>query len=91
MKVKVKIPMALRKITGGQGEVEAEGTNIETLINNLENQYSGLKAALCDNEGKIRGYVNIYINDEDFRSIDELNSQLKDGDEIAIIPAIAGG
>lgn len=91
MAIKVKVPMALRKLTGGSGEVEAEGLNIRDLIENLEANYSGLKDALCDSSGKVRGYVNLYVNDEDFRAIEDIDTPLKDGDEVAIIPAIAGG
>ena len=91
MAVTVRVPMALRKLTGGAGEVEAEGTNVKDLIENLESSYSGLKSAICEGDGKVRGYVNIYINDEDFRSMDGIETPLKEGDDVAIIPAIAGG
>ena len=91
MAVTVRVPMALRKLTGGAGEVEAEGANVKDLIENLESSYSGLKNALCEGDGKVRGYVNIYINDEDFRSMDGIETPLKEGDDVAIIPAIAGG
>jgi len=91
MTVKVKVPMALRKLTGGNGDVEVEGANIGQVIDNLEAKHKGLKDALCDGSGNVRGYVNIYINDEDFRSLDNTDTALKDGDELTIIPAIAGG
>lgn len=91
MAVTVRVPMALRKLTGGAGEVEAEGTNVKDLIQNLEKTYSGLENALCEENGKVRGYVNIYINDEDFRSLNGIDTLLKEGDEVAIVPAIAGG
>lgn len=91
MTVKVKVPMALRKLTGGSGEVESRGLNIKELLDNLDSDHKGLKEALCDGSGNVRGYVNIYINDQDFRGLDNLQSPLKDGDEVSIIPAIAGG
>ena len=91
MAVTVRVPMALRKLTGGAGEVEAEGTTVKDLIEHLDANYSGLKNAICEGDGRVRGYVNVYINDEDFRSIDGVDSTLQDGDDIAIIPAIAGG
>ena len=91
MTVKVKVPMALRKLTYGNGDIKIAGSNIEEVINNLEAEYSGFKNAICDDGGKVRGYVNIYINDEDFRSLDNINTELKEGDELTIIPAIAGG
>ncbi len=91
MHVKVKVPMALRKLTGGNGDIEIAGSNVGQVIDNLEDKYSGLKNAICDDGGNVRGYVNIYINDEDFRSLDNINTELKEGDELTIIPAIAGG
>lgn len=91
MAVTVRVPMALRKLTGGAGEVEGEGATVKDLIEYLGGRYSGLKEALCDDAGNVRGYVNIYINDEDFRASGGIETPLKDGDEVAIIPAIAGG
>ena len=91
MSVTVRVPMALRKLTGGSGEVSAEGATVKDVIENLEVNHGGLKKAICEGDGRVRGYVNIYINDEDFRSMDGIDTSLKDGDELAIIPAIAGG
>jgi len=91
MTVTVRVPMALRKLTGGAAEVEAQAATVRDLIENLEKSYSGLKNALCEEDGKVRGYVNIYINDENFRSMNGIETSLKEGDEVAIVPAIAGG
>ncbi len=91
MTVKVRIPMALRRLTGGKGEVEAEGRNLKDLIDSLDAEYGGFKDALCDGSGKVRGYVNLYVNNEDFRSLEDIQTPLKEGDEVAIVPAIAGG
>jgi len=91
MSVKVRIPTPLRKLTGGADEVAAEGATIGELIDNLEAAHAGLKPRLCDEAGEIRRFVNIYVNDEDVRFLDGRNTALKDGDEVSIVPAIAGG
>jgi molybdopterin synthase sulfur carrier subunit len=91
MSVKVRIPTPLRKLTGGADEVAAEGATVGQLIDNLEAAHAGLKARLCDEAGEIRRFVNIYVNDEDVRFLDGRNTALKDGDEVSIVPAIAGG
>jgi molybdopterin synthase sulfur carrier subunit len=91
MTVKVRIPTPLRKLTGGADEVSAEGANVGELIDNLEGAHAGLKARLCDDAGEIRRFVNIYVNDEDVRFLDGRATALKDGDEVSIVPAIAGG
>ncbi len=89
--VKVRIPTPLRKITNDQEEVSATGVNIKEIIENLEANYTGLKERICEDDGSLRRFVNIYLNDEDIRFADNLESSLKDGDELSIIPAIAGG
>ena len=91
MPVKVKIPTPLRKLTGNSGEVEVEGKNIGEMIENLEKSYPCLKERLYDEAGAIRRFVNVYINEEDIRFMQGKDSSLKDGDEVSIIPAIAGG
>ena len=91
MAVKVRIPTPLRKITNGSDEVNAEGTNITSLIDDLESNFPGLKERICDEEGKVRRFVNLYVNDEDIRFMNNMETDLKDGDEVSIVPAIAGG
>ena len=91
MSVNVRIPTPLRKLTGGSDEVSIEATNIGELIDNLEAAHAGLKERLCDDAGEIRRFVNVYVNDEDVRFLDGRNTALKDGDEVSIVPAIAGG
>ena len=91
MPVTVRIPTPLRKLTKDQPEVEAAGSDIESLLENLEANYSGIKERICDESGEIRRFVNIYLNDEDIRFLDGNATSVKDGDEISIIPAIAGG
>lgn len=89
--VKVKIPQVLQKLTNNKFEVEIEGENITEIIDNLEKEYKGIKERLCDEDGKVRRFINIYVNNEDVRFLDGQNTKLKDGDEVSIIPAIAGG
>ena len=91
MAVIVRIPTPLRRVTQNLAEVEAEGANIEGIIENLEASYPGMKERLCDEGGNIRRFVNIYLNDEDIRFLDGKATAVADGAEISIIPAIAGG
>ncbi|MBI5885102.1 MAG: MoaD/ThiS family protein [Deltaproteobacteria bacterium] len=91
MAVKVRIPTPLRKLTNGADEVAAEGANINEIINNLEKSYPGLKERICEPDGKLRRFVNLYLNDEDIRFKENMETRLKDNDEVSIIPAIAGG
>ncbi|MFQ5455288.1 MAG: MoaD/ThiS family protein [Nitrospirota bacterium] len=91
MGITVRIPTPLRKLTDGKGELEAAGTNISEIIEDIENKYPGLKERLYDQNGNIRRFVNLYVNEEDIRFIDGKNTFIKDGDEISIVPAIAGG
>ena len=87
----VRIPTPLRKLTNGAEEVSAAGSNIGELIADLEKQFPGLKERLCDDSGKVRRFVNIFANDEDIRFLQNLETPIKDEDEISIVPAIAGG
>jgi len=91
MSVSVRIPTPLRKLTGGADEVSIEGANVGEIIENLEAAHPGLKERLCDDAGEIRRFVNVYVNDEDVRFLNGRATALKDGDEMSIVPAIAGG
>ncbi|MBI4949121.1 MAG: MoaD/ThiS family protein [Deltaproteobacteria bacterium] len=91
MAIKVRIPTPLRKLTNGSDEVSAEGGNISEIIENLESNFPGLKERICEADGKLRRFVNIYLNDEDIRFKKNLETELKENDELSIIPAIAGG
>jgi molybdopterin synthase sulfur carrier subunit len=91
MAVKVRIPSPLRKLTQGKGEVEIPSNNVGNLIETLEKTYPGMKERICDEDGNLRRFVNIYINEEDIRFLKGKDTPLKDGDEVSIIPAIAGG
>ena len=91
MAVKVRIPSPLRKLTRDQAELQVKGGNISELIETLEKTYPGVKDRICDPDGNLRRFVNIYINEEDIRFLKGKDTPLKDGDEVSIIPAIAGG
>ena len=91
MAVKVRIPTPLQKLTQNQAEVTCEGSNINEIVNHLEKNYPGMKERLCDQDGKLRRFINVYVNEEDIRFLNGPDTALKDGDELSIIPAIAGG
>jgi len=91
MSVTVRIPTPLRKLTAGSDEVSIEGATVGDIIENLEAAHPGLKERLCDDAGEIRRFVNVYVNDEDVRFMAGRATELKDGDEVSIVPAIAGG
>ena len=91
MATSIRIPTPLRKLTNEQEVVQAEGSNIQEILDHLDTTYPGLKERICDEEGNVRRFVNIFINDEDIRFLDEKTTAVKDGDEISIVPAIAGG
>lgn len=81
----------MRKLTKEQEVVQASGSNIEEIITDLEAQYPGLKERICDDAGNVRRFVNIFLNDEDIRFLEDKATAVKEGDEISIVPAIAGG
>ena len=91
MAIKVRIPTPLQKLTNNQGEVQCEAKNINELLADLEKKHPGIKERLCDAEGKLRRFVNVYVNEEDIRFLQNQDTVVKDGDDISIIPAIAGG
>ena len=91
MAVKERVPTPLMKLTDNQSEVTAEGATISEILNNLESQFAGIKERICDENGTPRRFINIYLNEEDIRFLDGESTAVKDGDEISIIPAIAGG
>ncbi len=87
----VRIPTPLRKLTAERDTVTAGGANIGEILDDLEKSHPGLKERICDEQGNIRRFVNIFVNDEDIRFLQEQATAVKDGDEISIVPAIAGG
>ncbi|CAN2178318.1 MoaD Molybdopterin converting factor, small subunit [Candidatus Nanopelagicaceae bacterium] len=90
MSIEVRIPTILRPYTKDQKSVEASGSTLATVITDLDSQYAGLGERLLEN-GALRRFINIYINDEDVRFLGGLDAQVKDGDSITILPAVAGG
>jgi MoaD family protein len=90
MPVTVRIPTPLRSLTGGEEQVQASGSTVKEVIDNLETRHPGMKDRLLDEKG-VRRFVNIYVGDEDIRFLDGLQTALKEGEEISIVPAIAGG
>ncbi len=91
MSIKVRIPTPLQKLTKDKTDVSVEAKNIRELIDGLENNFPGIKERLCDEKGALRRFINIYVNEEDIRFLNLDKTILKDGDEVSIIPAIAGG
>lgn len=91
MAVRVRIPTPLRKFTDGQEAVEIEGGSIKAIIDGLESAHPGLRERICESDGAVRRFVNVYVNGDDIRFLDNLDSAVKDGDEVSIVPAIAGG
>jgi sulfur-carrier protein len=91
MAVKVLIPTPLQKFVGDQASLDCEAGSINQLVDVLETQHPGIKARLCDDTGKLRRFVNFYLNSEDIRFMENEETVLSDGDEVSIVPAIAGG
>ena len=89
--VKVRIPTPLRPLTQGKGEVEAHASTVLEMIEHLNSTHPGLRDRLCDEKGDLRRFVNIYVNEEDIRFLKGKETTLRDGDEVSIVPAIAGG
>ena len=88
---KILIPTPLRPFTGKQDAVEVDGGTIGELLANLTTKYEGLKPHLYNEQGKLRSFVNVYLNDEDIRYLGKLETPVKDGDQVSILPAVAGG
>ena len=91
MAVQVLIPTPLQKFTNDQSTVSLEATSVADLILALENHFPGIRARLCDQDGKLRRFLNFYVNSEDIRFLDQEATPLKEGDEVSIVPAVAGG
>ena len=91
MAVHIKIPASLRKFAANNDTVSVEGPDVRNALDQLEAAHPGIKAKLCDDQGNVRRFINIYANSEDIRFLDNLETKLADGAELQIVPAIAGG
>jgi molybdopterin synthase sulfur carrier subunit len=91
MSVSVRIPTTLRPLSAGQSEVSLEGSDVRSVIANLDGAHPGFADRLLDDEGNLRRFVNVFVADDDIRFLDGLDTPVPDGAEVAIIPAVAGG
>ena len=91
MAVQVLIPTPLQKFTNDEATAELTASSVDGLLDALESRYPGIKGRLCDEAGKLRRFLNVYVNSEDIRFLDNQNAPLNDGDEVSIVPAVAGG
>ncbi len=91
MNVRVRVPTPLRKFTQGSDEVDANGATVSAMLDDLEQNHPGIKERIMDENGKVRRFVNVYVNGDDIRFLKNVDTTLKDGDSISIVPAIAGG
>ena len=91
MSVRVRIPSPLRNFTNGADIVETEGVSVGEVLNSLKTKAAGIEGRLFKGEGTLNRFVNVYVNDEDIRFLKNLDTPVKEGDEISIVPAIAGG
>ena len=91
MAVQVLIPTPLQKFTNEEASVDLDASSVDGLIDALEGRYQGIKGRLCDEAGKLRRFLNVYVNSEDIRFLDNQTTSLSDGDEVSIVPAVAGG
>jgi MoaD family protein len=91
MAVEVRVPTILRKYTGGEKAVEGAGTTVREVIDDLEGRHPGMRGAVVSDDGELRRFVNMYLNDEDIRFLGSLETPVADGDVLSILPAVAGG
>ena len=91
MSATVRIPTPLRKVTNGEEKASVDAGTMVEVVESLEEQFPGLKARICDDDGELRSFVNVYVNGEDIRFLDGMGSAISSGDEISIVPAVAGG
>ena len=89
--IEVRVPAPLRAHTQGSKVVQGEGGSVAEVLDDLERRYPGLKSGLFDDQGELRQFVNVYVNDEDIRYLDKLDTALTPGDTVSILPAVAGG
>jgi molybdopterin synthase sulfur carrier subunit len=91
MTIQVRIPVQLRALTNGEEVVTASGRSVSEIIEDIDSRYPGVRERICEADGKVRRFVNIFVNEEDIRFLDNLQTPISENDEVSIIPAIAGG
>lgn len=91
MSVSVRIPTILRTYTGGESEVSASGTTLAEVLDDLDSTYAGIKGRILDESGSLRRFVNVYVDNDDVRFLDHLDTVTPDGTQVSVIPAVAGG
>ena len=91
MSATVRIPTPLRKVTNGADKASVEWNSIAEVIDSLENTFPGIKKRICEESGELRSFVNVFVNGEDIRFSDGINTSISSGDEISLVPAVAGG
>ncbi|MDE2715594.1 MAG: MoaD/ThiS family protein [Dehalococcoidia bacterium] len=91
MSIVVRIPTPLRRLTDGQDKVDVEGDSLGDVIDAMNEQYPGIRERICDDQGQLRNFVNVYVNGEDVRFLQGLETPTSSGDEVSVVPAVAGG
>jgi molybdopterin converting factor small subunit len=91
MSINVRVPTILRTYTGGESEVTAEGDTLAEVLDSLDGTYPGIKGRIVDEQGDLRRFVNVYVGNDDVRFLDGLGTQVADGTQVSVIPAVAGG
>ena len=91
MSIVVRIPTPLRRLTNGEDKVDVDGDSLGGVIEAMNEQYPGIRERICDDQGQLRNFVNVYINGEDVRFLQGLETATSDGDEVSVVPAVAGG
>ena len=91
MSISVKVPTILRTYTGGTSEVAVTGSTLSDALADLDAQFPGIGARVLDDDGRLRRFINVYVNDDDVRFLEDLDTPTPDGSSVAIIPAVAGG
>jgi molybdopterin synthase sulfur carrier subunit len=91
MSIVVRIPTPLRRLTDGQDKVDVDGDSLGDVIDAMNDQYPGIRERICDDQGQLRNFVNVYVNGEDVRFLQGLETPTTSGDEVSVVPAVAGG
>ncbi|MDQ3028718.1 MAG: MoaD/ThiS family protein [Actinomycetota bacterium] len=91
MAIDLRVPTVLRKHTDGEAKVSGEGSTLAELVNDLDGRHAGLRDALVGTDGQLHRFINVYLNDEDVRFLGGIQTPLRDGDTVSILPAVAGG